>query len=155
MDFQTIGAAVNGLKTATDIVRAIVSLNKDAEINAKVIELQNVILSLQSHLLQIQEDLVQMSKAKDKLEKELAGAMAWTGIEKEYKLTEVAQGVFVYSSQLDPKPNAPAHWLCPNCFEKRQKSILQMIARRVFFGPGAYGSLYECPNCKMEIRAVS
>jgi predicted RNA-binding Zn-ribbon protein involved in translation (DUF1610 family) len=140
MDIQSITTAVGGLKTATEIIGNILSINKNAEVNARVIDLQNVILGLQSNLLELHSGYAQLLSEKAELETRLKGEDEWARVEKEYQLRSVGPDLYVYISTT----LKPSHWLCPNCFQKKQKAILQM------YNQNDYGRHYHCPNCGMK-----
>ncbi len=142
MDMQSIGAAITGLRTATDIVKTILDINKNIEINAKVIDLQTVILGLQSSLLGIQNDFAGVLAQRDDLKKTLQQEDQWKDVEARYKLHEVDDDLFVYVSIDAKNPGIAPHWLCPNCFTKRVKSIIQM------YNQNDMGRYYHCPECK-------
>lgn len=63
----------------------------------------------------------------------------------DYRLTELAPGVFVYAYQPTEDSREPAHYLCANCFQDKRKSILQCAGR------DSSGVRYHCPKCKADI----
>ena len=69
----------------------------------------------------------------------------WNAQAARYELKEIATGVFVYASKNDTEGTDPAHWLCPNCYQDRNKSILQRKSRD--WG----GTTYACPRCSTSI----
>ena len=123
MDIQTISASLTSLGTAVKIMKGIASINKDAEINLKVIELQSVILNLQSSLLFIQSgfsDLIRENEIlKDKIS--LKGKM---NFKKPFWYMENDQIPF-----------------CPHCWESQGKSIHLTSYRR------DEGIAYDCKHC--------
>ncbi len=146
MNIQAISMAFGGLKTATDIIKNITQISKDTEINSRVIELQNIILDLQSNLLSIQQEFSELSNEKQKLEEALCQKEEWNNIAKRYRLTEISKNVFAYVLVDGFKSEGPIHYLCTNCFDKKQKSILQCFGRD--------DQYYNCPNCSAKIKVA-
>ena len=141
MDINSIMTAVSGLKNATEIIKNILSINKNTEVNARVIDLQNVILGLQTNLLELHSGYAQLLTEKAEIEARLKGEDEWASVAKEYQLREVGAQLFVYASTT----RMPAHWLCPNCFQKKQKSILQLRNQNEDY------RYYRCPSCDMRV----
>lgn len=122
-------------------------MDKSVEINNKVIELQGVILTLQASLLDVQKEYALLTQENDSLIKELEASKQKNNLNSEYKLTEISKGKFVYTPAGEDR-NKPDHWLCSNCFDKGQKSIIQM------YNQNQFGQFFQCPNCdhKMSIK---
>ena len=86
MVLTEISAAFTSLKVAADIIKGILSLNKDSTINSKVIELQSVILTLQSELSSMQSKHEEIIQAKSDVEKELIQLKNWETTASQYDL---------------------------------------------------------------------
>jgi predicted RNA-binding Zn-ribbon protein involved in translation (DUF1610 family) len=140
MDIATISTAITALKSATGIIQALSDMNKGAEINQKAIELQSIILGLQGNLLELQAQVSELLDKKRELERKIGDQDAWVGMEKEYHLTEITSGQYIYASSTQK----PGHWLCPNCFDKKKKSILQERDQR------QHGKFYRCHDCTLS-----
>ena len=143
MDFSAITSAIGSLKTATEIVKAINEIDRGVEINGKVIELQQVILSLQSNLMQVQVELANSQQENFTLTKKVTALENDASFEFGYELYQVQAGIFVYKSKGESPQSE--HWLCTNCFGKRQKSILQQ------YGTNDSGNHYLCPSCDFRL----
>jgi len=111
-------AGIGALKTAFDIAKGLKDIDDASRRNAAVIELQEKILSAQ----QSQSALVE--RVHD-LEKEVAGFEKWEAEKQRYKLTDFGSNSFAYALKPEAANGEPPHRICPNCFEKRQKAILQ------------------------------
>ncbi|TVL96656.1 MAG: hypothetical protein CV087_23470 [Candidatus Brocadia sp. WS118] len=147
MTLPEVTTAFTSLKTATEILKAIMALNKNAAINEKIIDLQQIILSLQASASDFHTKYQELVKAKDDIEKKLMDYQNWEVIKSQYKLVQMTSGVFIYvpnENHPSPKPN---HYLCTNCYEKMRKSLLQI---KKLYGTG-YGE-YFCPECRMGIE---
>jgi hypothetical protein len=149
MPLNEITAAIATVKTATDIAKGILSLNKDVAVNEKAAELITVILSLQKDLLSINSEFGELLKSKSYLDEQLNKFNTWSKTESQYKLEEVSKGVFVRSPQNLQESKEPMHWLCTHCWEDQKKSIL------ILAWQGESNAKYACPRCKNEIEVKS
>lgn len=80
------------------------------------------------------------------LEQEKNAVDEWRSIANDYKLQAVASGFFAYVYRPTTDAGQPRHWVCPQCFEKRQRSVLQTR-----LGPPGY----TCPACNFVLRPYS
>jgi hypothetical protein len=149
MPLNEISTALASVKVASDIVKGILSLNKDVAVNERAVELLSSILSLQKDLLSLQSDYGDLLKSKSDLEEELKKFNTWSKTESQYKLEEVSSGTFVHSPKNLNESKEPMHWLCTNCWEDQKKSILQITWQ------GESSAKYTCPRCKNEIDVES
>lgn len=145
MDLTPITTSVEAIKAATKHIKNILTLNKDAKILSDIVALQGLILDLHSNTIAMHAGYSDLFVEKEGLKAKLKKQNDWKGIKKEYKLKMVEKNQYIYVS----KAKDPQHWLCPNCFEKKQKSILQMTAE------GAFGQFYKCPNCDHSLALKS
>jgi len=149
MPLNEITSAIASVKVASDIVKGILSLNKDVAVNEKAIELLSAIISLQKDLLSMQSDYSVLLKSKSDLEEELKKFNTWSKTESQYKLEEVSGGTFVRSPINLNESKEPMHWLCTHCWEDQKKSILQITWH------GESSTKYSCPRCKNDIDVES
>lgn len=70
------------------------------------------------------------------LQDELAEAQAFQSDLERYDLWETPTGAVVYRVKAECQGAEPMHYLCPNCIEDRQKSILQ-----------GHAKYRKCPRC--------
>ena len=147
MDMGSIAALVGSLKTAGEITKAAVDMRDGQMLQAKVIELQTVILTAQSNALTAQQDQFALLDRVRSLETEIAGLKAWDAEKQNYVLSEVAPGAFAYALKPDSKVSEPPHWLCVNCYNHSQKSLLQDAGRII----DASKNRYQCPECKAGV----
>ena len=104
------------------------------DLNMRIIELQKAIFHLQQRLTELE-------KQKEKLESEIEAARRWEVEKTKYELAELVPGVSAYRLK-DPEHHPV--WLCPNCFEKRRKSIIQLTRDE----NGRY--FFRCFECSFE-----
>ena len=62
-----------------------------------------------------------------------------------YQLKDYGGNTFAWELKADAANSEPIHRLCPACFSKRRKSILQFDLHT-----GASQDRYDCPACKAE-----
>lgn len=92
--------------------------------------------SLSYEKMVLQDRLI---KTKDKFiqtQEKLKHLNEWKKIESKYQMVCFGEGIFLYGSD-DPIK----HHICPNCFEKKEKSILQHEAITEGY------KTFRCPNC--------
>ena len=138
MELATVGATIAKAK------KFIADLQ-----NAKVATaLQEQATVLLGEIIALQLIVSSIVKAKDEAHEEAQEyknrymkLSDWNAQAAGYELKEIASGVFVYASKEDAERADPAHWLCPNCYEARNKSILQRELRRM------KSTIYGCPRC--------
>ena len=69
----------------------------------------------------------------------------WDGQIDRYKLTAIAEGVYVYKLVVADRPSELEIPFCVNCFGNRKKSVLQRASQT------PAGIIYSCPNCQTNI----
>ncbi len=98
-------------------------------------------------IVNAQQAQAAMSKKIDALEKELTAIKDWEAEAARYQMFETQEGSIVF--QLDKeqlKPGELEHDICPNCYGKRKKSILQ--AQKLAEG----GLDKKCVECDVTYR---
>jgi hypothetical protein len=138
--------AFNSLKAIKDLVTAIQQAKVDSAVVQKAIELQGAILSLQDAMMRIQLQNQELLEANNRFKQQLAEAENWEKESKKYQLVHIEDGICAYMMKPDRNRNDdPDYWLCTNCFQKKQKSILQRT------GKEREGHIYICANCNARI----
>src|SRR5262245_45986914 len=132
-----ITAALSSAKTIGDIAAFFLKAKISADVREKAIELQTTIIALQNSIMGAQAQNQQLMAENERLKQELARAENWEAEAAKYKLLQPLSGSFVYALNDDQLTTQPYHWLCPRCFQNKQKFILQKNGRE-----------YTCPACK-------
>lgn len=147
MDLSLIQGTISGLKIASDLAKGFLDLKTEAEVQAKVIELQSVILNAQSSALAANADQSAMVDEIRALKEKLAAAHRWEHERARYKLVALEPGVFAYALRNESAESEPPHWLCGRCYNAGTKSILQ--------NQGETDNVNEhvCPACDTKIIA--
>lgn len=125
IEVASLGAALSGLKSAYDITADFLRQKLNAEMQGKVIELQRLILSAQQDTLTAQSAQATFAKRIEELENEISSLNNWDLESQRYKLTDFGGNTFAYLLKKETADGEPIHKICPTCYQKKQKSILQ------------------------------
>jgi hypothetical protein len=120
-----VTTALSSIKLASDFVGLVLKTKVDAAVTQKAIELQSAIISLQSAIMSIQAENQRLLEENNGLKAELAKMHDWEAEAQKYMLTQVAPGLAVYSVKKEQRGTEPNHYLCPNCYDNKRKSVLQ------------------------------
>jgi hypothetical protein len=134
--------AMASLKAASELAQSMLKLEVKAEVQTKVIELQQLILAAQASAMDAREAQQALQERVRLLEEQLRDATAWRDESARYELVEAGKEAFFYVLKSEAAQAEPSHYLCPNCFHDSRKSILQL------FGTGGDTKTYDCPRCK-------
>jgi hypothetical protein len=141
-----IPTALTALTNLKDLTKAIVSSKVEAALREQAIESGFAIIEAQGAISSLQTQYQSLLEEKDALKKQLIEMQNWDAESTKYELVQMIPGVFVYALKDDYKATAPPHWLCPNCYETAQKSILQRRYNRVHHNYG-----FSCQKCGIEL----
>ncbi len=86
-----------------------------------------------------------MIKEKRELEQQLVSFQDWEAEKERYELRAIDGDSFVYMPKVGTDNGEPAHWLCANCFVKKQKSFLQKAGKNSSQAPFVF---WVCGACK-------
>ncbi|MEZ0170772.1 hypothetical protein [Microvirga sp. TS319] len=148
-----ITAGLSSLKAATDIVKGLNAANTLAAINEVKLDLQERIFEAREALAAAQDaQTVALQRIRD-LEQEVMQLKDWESEKQRYELKPIDRGSFAYMLKPGMESGEPPHWLCANCFSRRQKSFLQFKGQDTTprGGRGEY-STYACDNCKGTVK---
>ena len=134
-------AAFEGLKVASTIAKGIANLKTETEINLAIIDLQQ-------HLVQTQQFVLKAQSSIRNLEDRLAQFETWETEKERYELKEVVLGGFVYATKEPIDSGDPPHWICPQCYQDRKKSILQTVHRM------SSGGTTTCHRCDLRLTGT-
>lgn len=145
MVIAEVSTIITGIKGTIDIVKGLKSSCDDHTIMQAQTEIREQLLAILSDAIALQEKHSALINEKDELAKKLMEFEHWKQTESEYELKEVVPDKFVYSYKNSQQSTIPMHWLCPNCWNDRKKSILQKI-RQTEREAG-----YICHRCNFDI----
>lgn len=141
-----ITAVLEGIKVTTDIAKGLKSAYDShtiAEAQAQVLE---KLTNLRMDTLTLQDKTSEIIEKRDELARKLKEFEDWKATQEKYRLSELQRGKFVYTPKELQNSSEPAHYLCTNCYDHREKSILQAAWHDDF------DAKYICPRCKMELE---
>jgi len=146
MDMSAIAGAFTSLRASIEIARAIKDIDDANLIRTKVSELTDQIIDAQQSTLKAQMEQAELMERVRTLEAEIAKLKAWDKEKGRYGLKEIQPGLFVYGLKAGEERDEPPHSLCPTCFNRGQKSILQQEMRM----PGRM-TVQVCHECGTDL----
>ncbi len=147
IDMGSIQAAAASLKAAVDISTGLLKLKVSSEVQTKVVELQREIIAAQVSAMSAHADQTKLVDRVRQLEEQIRQFETWEAEKERYCLTEIGTGAYAYVLKESVPTGDPIHCICSQCYEKRQKSILQTTGN--FYGDVTL----TCPRCKAEVHA--
>jgi len=145
VDVAAIAGAVSSLKSAIDITKALKDISDANLLQTKVFELTREILSAQASALDAREAQSALMDKIRELEARIAQFDAWETERRRYQLKDYGGNTFAYELRPDAANGEPIHRVCPNCFAKSQREILQF-----HFQTSDGQHKYQCKACKTE-----
>lgn len=145
-DVGTLSAALGSAQAAGAIIKSMVGIKTNVDINSKAIELQSIIISLQADIGNAMAAQMQLVQESQQLKNQLVAIEDFHEDAKRYKLYEAWSGSLVYALKQSMSAGDPAHYLCTRCYQAKQKSILSGVP------DGEKGwTYYRCPACKSSV----
>lgn len=136
-------SVMDPLKSAGSIAKELLEIRDLSKIGDIVIKLQSEILSAQQASFAAQARESEISDEIRALKAKLTEFEDWEAEKNRYQLTDFGSGTYAYRLKQEMANNEPIHRLCPNCFQKKIKSILQFRHRS-----SSEQDIYNCPNCE-------
>jgi hypothetical protein len=133
-----VAALFASLKGATDIIGGMVAARDLHKFSGDLIELQNKIIAANIGASALQDQVSTLKDQKRDLEDKLREFEGWQRDADRYALKDFGSNTYAYALKPGMEAGEPSHYLCANCFPKRQKSILQRVTPDGF---------YQCHNC--------
>jgi hypothetical protein len=138
-----ISSALSAIAGATKTISGVLKTVREVEVKQAISGVLDGLLDAQAKLFSAQTEYEKLAESKRQLEQKIMDYEKWDADAARYKLQEIADGIFVYSLQTEHAAGEPIHWLCPNCFNQRQKSILTK--------PKVDNTNYKCHRCSFQI----
>ena len=136
-------AAIPGLaKAGADIATA----SDEAKRNAQLIEFQKAIINANALIASVQQQNASLLRDKDDLENQIMCMKNWDAEKQRYALTPIWDRSVIFALKEIMSNGEPPHYLCPNCFNNNQKSILHPYETK----DGYWG--FSCPICPTKIQ---
>lgn len=141
-------AALEGIKAAVELAKALVDGNASTKVQTASIDLNRQLIEAHRHVVAaIQTEATLVKRVAD-LEGQLAETKRFVADAGRYPLAQVGTGAFAHVGRPMDDASCPEVWLCAPCFRRHQGEILQLEGRT----PDRSNSIYGCPACKARIQ---
>ena len=148
MDIAAIQSIIPSLKVATGLVKGILETKNEIEAKGKLIELQTALLEVQTNAISATTAQFELLEQVRALKEQLKAFNDWDEQGQRYKLVYPWQDAAqVYALRKASSDGEVPHFLCSNCFLKRQRVILNQA-----FATANRYVLLACPSCKAKIE---
>ncbi|MGP2741050.1 hypothetical protein HP475_13700 [Serratia marcescens] len=145
--FAETTAAITAAKEAFALIKTLkeardqtVIENATGQLSEKVTELQMLNAELASRYHSEKQLTI-------KLTDEIAKFTAFSSQAENYAIHTTESGSTVYRLKESPDAQVKTHYVCANCFQKREISILQPTGKVVSDSLGSFCAQYLCPRC--------
>ena len=139
-----LSAAMTAIKETAGLAKVINDAKTDAEVKAATIELQNKLITLQAECFSLGDVIRHRDEEAMLLKAKIAEFEDFRSQTEGYTLNQLDSGALVYSKkQFVGETEIYVH-LCPNCFIKKEVSILQPHVADLY----ASFKKSHCPSCK-------
>jgi hypothetical protein len=152
-DAAAMSGMITSLKATADLSQLAINAHDAAAVRSKVIELQGQIVAAQSYALAAQMNQTAILERVHLLEKEVTDLKTWDAEKQKYELVNIRDEpttkhfgpAFARALKTEIAVAEPFHLICPDCYERSEKSILQEEVR-----PRRIQVLF-CQRCRFEI----
>lgn len=138
--YAEIVAAIQGTKTAIDLVKATNGLSNYSELLGAVTAVQMKLTDAVSAALASQEKQASLAERVRELEKQLAEVDDWRNQISRYSLFKFPTGALAHALKAGMEDGQPMHYLCTSCVDKKKISTLQ-----------PNGRFLRCTVCKIDV----
>ncbi len=140
-----IVGAFEALKAASDMVKSLIGLLPGKAASDKLVQLQLQLADLSEKLAAAQVAGTARLERIRELEGQLEKLEDWDAEKQRYELVELYRGSLAYAVKEAVRGSEPPHYICPACYQKGEKSLLQGTSST--YG----GNQLSCPVCGLEI----
>lgn len=147
MDMSDIASGISSLKTAIDIVKALRGSSSAHDVEDRILDLKRALSDAYSSQLDAQQFQAAILARNAELEAKIMQLEQRAADSDRYELKTIGPGAVAYMLKPEMRGSEPPHWLCPTCFERGNKSVLQVTA----MFPGKY----RCSGCGTTTAAGS
>jgi hypothetical protein len=113
-----------GDSNVTNLGKAILNTRDEIKAQELKLEFNNALLDLHEKQLSIVKECQTILAENEAMKKQLAAFERWDQESARYQLHQLVPGILVYALKSEFQTTEPAHWLCPACYQDKQKSIL-------------------------------
>jgi hypothetical protein len=142
---KDISAALRALEAADKLTKAALHVPNISVIRKKLVELHESISSAQTSLIAADAEHEELSEQMIRLRARVASLETWDHEQARYNLKDFGGNTFAYELRPETAHGEPIHRICPHCFQRKHKSILQFRGRDAFLRDMA-----KCDACGSE-----
>jgi hypothetical protein len=146
VDMTAIAGMATSLRSALEITKAMIDVRDTNLIQTKTFELTREIMAAQSYALEAMATQSDLLASKRELEEKISKLETWNAEKGRYQLKSIQAGVTAYALKEGMENGEEPHCLCPTCYNRGQKSILQ----RETFSVGR-AVMQVCHECGTEL----
>jgi hypothetical protein len=148
MDISIFTETANSLKLAAEVIKSFLELNIGNKRDEPLVTAHASILKAAIDANAAVEYIISLKQEINDLEHKLCKLAEWNNQKDQYQLTTPWPGCHIYAVKIEFRDVSAPHWICPTCYEKDKRSILQCVKQ------GGYGYLLVCHNesCRTEIH---
>ena len=151
-DLTAIAQGLTAFKALKELGQAMIEVRDAAAFRDKQIEFQAKIIEAQNALFEMQQERTELVDRVSELEKEITRLKDWETEKCRYRMAEVGRGAIAYLLKPEAAGSDPKHMICPTCFERGTKSVLQALS--LVQQRGTHGDLRTCPICKTSVAVA-
>ncbi|HDT5990744.1 TPA: hypothetical protein QHC21_005711 [Raoultella planticola] len=126
MDIEGYRSAIGLVNGLLGTVHGVFEIKSSAAFNKKAAEIYSQLHILNERLLKLQTEHSALVRQRDDLERKVTEMERWSKNEQlDYELFALPAGTLVYRLKVLGESEDPVYYLCPSCYQKQVKSILQ------------------------------
>jgi hypothetical protein len=125
VDMAAITGFAASVRAAVEITKAMKDVRDANLLQTKTFELTREILAAQGYAMEVVAAQSALLDRIRELEEEKAKLEAWNIEKQRYELKKIQAGVTVYALKPGMENGEEPHFICTNCYQHGQKSILQ------------------------------
>lgn len=123
---EWIKAVTDPLKAASDLAQGLMDLRDITKLGSVVIKLNAEIIAAQRGALTAQQNEATMAEEIRGLKAKIVSFEDWDRKKERYELKEHGERkALAYALKEGVQPTEQAHSICPDCYEKRERTIVQ------------------------------
>jgi hypothetical protein len=143
MELVSLAASV---KATGELLLLVHKMKVTDAVVEKAAELNSHILSLQQDSLTLLAQNQTLLREKAELERKIVDIENWREEAAKYEMLKVAPGFIVYAPKVEIQSAEPFHWICPNCYSNKHKSLIERegLAHQAL-------ARYKCFSCSLKV----
>jgi hypothetical protein len=142
---KDISAARQALKAADKLSKAVLDVPNVAVIRKRLLELHEILASADDSVNAAAAEQENLLQQIGQLKARVASLETWDLEQARYSLKDFGGSTFAYELRPEAARGEPLHRICPHCYQRKQKSILQFRGRDAFLRDMA-----KCDACGSE-----